>query len=148
MLLDMHQCLDSVWTKASLPQWDCVLPTREDPFYCYSRTYSFDMSITWIDKMHTSTLTRNCQKIMGKDKEVQKLRMVSNCYECELWGWGLVHVCRARQVWAGRCTTEKMVLASTTFPRGLCCHSSVGTGISGRSSVEIYRCTLYECTCK
>src|ERR1700733_6960483 len=30
------------------------------------------------DKIHTSTLTWNCQKITGKDKEVRKLRQVSN----------------------------------------------------------------------
>ena len=30
------------------------------------------------------------------------------------------------------------------FPRGLHCHSSVGTGISGRSGEEIYRCVSYE----
>ena len=40
------------------------------------------------------------------------------CHNCELQGWGLVQVYRARQVWARHCTTDKTVLASTTFPEG------------------------------
>ena len=68
------------------------------------------------------------------------------CHDCELQGWGLVQAYRVRRVWAGCCTTDEMVLASTTFPRGLCHHSSIGTRISGRSGVEIYRRMQYERT--
>ena len=31
---------------------------------------------------------------------------------------GLVRVYRVRRVWAGHCTTDETVLASTTFPEG------------------------------
>ena len=64
-------------------------------------------------------------KVFSSIKEATGLQIVRkwsfdfhNCHEYELWGWGLVQACRVRQVWAGRCTTDKMVLALTTFLEG------------------------------